>query len=209
MADNAEDKNSAKKKRPTPSRRSKKNEPKKQKRELQAVLNLSDVTCGVCLSLLIEPVTLPCDHSLCHSCYLSVRAECNLTCPNCRLYIGGYCRKTARDKNAVNEKFWARIQTEFPEQVKARMEGKDDDIDDSKCFPSIWHVMLFTGLCLIPLVVPVAPVHQLAEPGDLRKEFEKQQEELQRQEQERKAKEDAASAAILAELEREQVCCLL
>ena len=49
------------------------------------------------------------------------------------------------------------------------------------------------------------PVHQLAEPGDVRKEFEKQQELLQKQEEERKAKEDAASAAILAEIEKEQV----
>ena len=57
----------------------------------------------------------------------NVRAECNLTCPNCRAYIGNYCRKTARNKDAVNQAFWARIQKEFPDHVKAKMEGKDDD----------------------------------------------------------------------------------
>jgi hypothetical protein len=33
-------------------------------------LLLEDVTCKICLNLMVKPVSLPCQHNLCYSCYL-------------------------------------------------------------------------------------------------------------------------------------------
>ena len=48
-------------------------------------------------------------------------------------------------------------------------------------------------------------MHQFAEPGELLKEFEAEQERLQREEEERRLEEEKASADLIAQFEREQV----
>lgn len=40
--------------------------------EEKPFLLLEDVTCKICLNLMVKPVSLPCRHDLCYSCY-SVR----------------------------------------------------------------------------------------------------------------------------------------
>ena len=48
-------------------------------------------------------------------------------------------------------------------------------------------------------------MHQFAEPGELLKEFEAEQNRLKREEEERKREEEKASAELIAQFEREQV----
>lgn len=38
--------------------------------EEKPFLLLEDVTCKICLNLMVKPVSLPCRHNLCYSCYL-------------------------------------------------------------------------------------------------------------------------------------------
>jgi hypothetical protein len=38
--------------------------------EEKPFLLLEDVTCKICLNLMVKPVSLPCQHNLCYSCYL-------------------------------------------------------------------------------------------------------------------------------------------
>lgn len=48
-------------------------------------------------------------------------------------------------------------------------------------------------------------MHQFAEPGELLKEFEAEQERLRREEENRKKEEEKASAELITQFEREQV----
>lgn len=50
----------------------------------EKALTLIDVTCPVCLSIMIKPVSLPCNHALCMPCFESSVSESNLACPLCR-----------------------------------------------------------------------------------------------------------------------------
>ena len=47
---------------------------------------LPNLTCGVCLDVLCEPVSLPCAHTFCRACWENVR---NFACPNCRTKYTG------------------------------------------------------------------------------------------------------------------------
>lgn len=54
-------------------------------------------------------------------------------------------------------------------------------------------------------VFPTVPMHQFAEPGELLKEFEIEQERRRQEEEERRKEEEKASADLIAELAKEQV----
>lgn len=47
-------------------------------------LSPSDVLCPICLSIFIEPVTMPCKHTLCMPCFQNNVAQSALACPLCR-----------------------------------------------------------------------------------------------------------------------------
>ncbi|KAK8728728.1 hypothetical protein OTU49_009115 [Cherax quadricarinatus] len=58
-------------------------------------LSLADVMCPICLSILVEPVTLPCSHSLCRPCFNQHLAKTSLECPICRRRKD--CSSTSRE----------------------------------------------------------------------------------------------------------------
>lgn len=89
------------------------------------ILTLENAGCPVCMDgVMIEPVTLPCSHRLCHACYKSCVELSNLTCPNCRKYIGGFSRKTAKGNKAIDTALWERFQAQFPKEIKLQLETK-------------------------------------------------------------------------------------
>lgn len=49
--------------------------------------------CPVCFMLLIEPVVLPCQHTVCNECFQSIEAQSNETCPMCRQRLSSWSRK--------------------------------------------------------------------------------------------------------------------
>ena len=95
---------------------------------------LRDFKCPICLYVLIEPVTLPCNHELCLSCFESNVFQTSLTCPLCRKRISSWARKQSAKKSLINQDRWLQIQSLFPEQVKNRQNGLDDTIDDDGNF---------------------------------------------------------------------------
>jgi hypothetical protein len=52
--------------------------------------------------------------------------------------------------------------------------------------------------------VPTVPIHQLAEPGEILQEFEKERQRLLEEEEKRRRDEEMASARLIAELEAQQ-----
>ena len=153
-------------------------------------LTLADVTCSICLSLMMEPVKLPCDHVLCHPCFSSTLDHANLVCPLCRTRISVWCRRATKTKTIVDQDLWSIIQTRFPDHVESGLRGEDSvDVDD---------------------VLPCQPVHNIAQTGDIGSEFAEQvrraeEEERKRREEQLKLIEEERSRAEEERLERERL----
>lgn len=90
-------------------------------------LSRSDCLCPVCLEIFLEPVTLPCSHTFCKSCFLETVDKSNMCCPLCRKRVSTWARLNSRNKTLVNKDLWQRIQNAFPEQCQRRLSGQEDD----------------------------------------------------------------------------------
>ena len=73
---------------------------------------------------------MPCEHELCLACFRQNVEEANFCCPMCRIRISTWARRAARNKTLVNEKRWKFIQEKFPEQVKNRLDGKEEEDEE-------------------------------------------------------------------------------
>ena len=97
-------------------------------------LELSDCTCPICMYIMIEPVTMPCGHELCLSCFKMHVFGTSLECPLCRKRIASWARKAARNNKLVNKLRWDNIQSSFPDKVQNRLNGIEDADDEGRFF---------------------------------------------------------------------------
>lgn len=91
-------------------------------------LNPNDYKCPICLDLLYEPVTLPCKHAMCFSCFHTNRDESNLHCPLCRTRYSVWARKLAKKgpRAFIDERRAEKIKRLFPELYERRVGGSDE-----------------------------------------------------------------------------------
>ncbi|XP_051158040.1 E3 ubiquitin-protein ligase RNF169-like [Leptopilina boulardi] len=146
--------------------------------------NLRDLLCPVCRAILIEPVTLPCEHNLCLSCLNGTIQHNNLNCPLCRTRVGSWLRTNSKSNTLVNIRLWEIIRTKFPKEVEGRRNGEDTDID------------LDSGYAARTKILSAA--------GEIRKEYETQ---LQLEEEEKRRKQQAetiASEALIRKIQAEE-----
>ncbi|XP_074955692.1 E3 ubiquitin-protein ligase RNF168 [Phalacrocorax aristotelis] len=148
-------------------------------------LSLSDCLCQICMEIFIEPVTLPCNHTLCNSCFQLTVEKASLCCPFCRRRVSSWARYNARRNTLVNWELWEKIQKNYPKECERRINGQD--LEEEICVPH--------------------PPHQLSKPGELRQEYEA---EISKVEAERRAHEQEENKAseeyiqrLLAEEEEE------
>ncbi|KAH7961774.1 hypothetical protein HPB52_012043 [Rhipicephalus sanguineus] len=145
----------------------------------ESSLTESDVTCPVCLSMVVEPVTMPCAHEVCKSCFTSTVLMANKECPMCRMRIASWARRAAREGTLVNRARWELIKTRFPRQVARRLSGEDSRAGTPQ------------RIVLRPLCMP----------GEIRREYEEQRQRAEaewRRERELEAQEGEALAQRLA-----------
>ncbi|NWJ09553.1 RN168 ligase, partial [Crypturellus undulatus] len=152
----------------------------------EAPLSLTDCLCQICMEIFVEPVTLPCNHSLCNSCFQLTVEKASLCCPFCRRRVSSWARYNARRNTLINWDLWERIQKKYPQECERRLNGQD--LEDEICVSQ--------------------PQHQLSKPGELRQEYEA---EISKVEAERRAHEQEENKAseeyiqkLLAEEEEEQ-----
>lgn len=92
--------------------------------------------CSVCLSLLCEPVTLPCGHTFCQLCVLRCFERTNRRCPSCR----SPCHISAKGR-IVNILISEILKTSWPELYSHRLAEMNSEIKAMKdqiplfCFP--------------------------------------------------------------------------
>lgn len=123
-------------------------------------LELSDVICSICQSILIEPVTLPCYHDFCESCFSGSIANNSLCCPLCRLRIGSWLRKATKQKNLVNFQLWSFIKNKFSKEIDKKSRGEDVDLPSGTYFTLI----MILG-CLIRSIEVILCLQQRQYPG--------------------------------------------
>ncbi|XP_051963738.1 E3 ubiquitin-protein ligase RNF169-like isoform X1 [Xyrauchen texanus] len=116
-------------------------------------LTLEEARCPVCSEILLEPVTMPCGHSVCLHCFQRTVKLISLCCPLCRLRVSSWARKQSREKSLVNTELWELVRLSHPERCKRRMEQRDGETGDGEIFRA-----------------PV-PIHKS---GEMRQEYDKQ-----------------------------------
>ncbi|XP_021168437.2 E3 ubiquitin-protein ligase rnf168 [Fundulus heteroclitus] len=151
-----------------------------------SALSWEDCLCPVCLEIFIEPVTLPCTHTFCKSCFLESVDKATLCCPMCRKRISTWARLNSKNKTLVDQQLWDRIQTFFPLQCQRRLSG--EDLEDGECTVS---------------------VPRVCSPGELRQEYEDQvtklmEERKAQDEEERKASEELIQKLLAEEQQQLQ-----
>ncbi|XP_066939276.1 E3 ubiquitin-protein ligase rnf168-like isoform X2 [Macrobrachium rosenbergii] len=145
-------------------------------------LTLEDVICPICLSILVEPVTMPCSHSLCMPCFKQHVAETSLACPVCRTRISIWVRRNTKSNRLVNNRLWQMIKEKFPEKIEARLQGKDDS-DDEGFF---------------------VREPRVCAPGEIRQEFEALIQQEQQELASRRSQEEEASTRLILKLQEEE-----
>ena len=88
-------------------------------------MNIRDFICPVCRGILIEPVTLPCTHNLCHGCLKGTFEHNSLNCPLCRVRVGSWVRTATKSETLVNNALWQLIRTRFPKEIESKRNGDD------------------------------------------------------------------------------------
>ncbi|NXL67086.1 RN168 ligase, partial [Chordeiles acutipennis] len=154
-------------------------------KKYEAPLSLSDCLCQICMEIFVEPVTLPCNHTLCNSCFQLTVEKASLCCPFCRRRVSSWARYNARRNTLINWELWEKIQKNYPKECECRLNGQD--LEEEICVPH--------------------PQRQLSKPGELRQEYEA---EISKVEAERRAHEQEENKAseeyiqrLLAEEEEE------
>ncbi|XP_076832506.1 E3 ubiquitin-protein ligase RNF169 [Brachyhypopomus gauderio] len=120
-------------------------------------LTLEEARCPVCLEILLEPVTMPCRHSVCLHCFKRTVEFTSLCCPLCRLRVSSWARKQSREKKLVNAELWDMVRQSYPERCKRRIEQRD-------------------GGAVVEGIFSSPP--QLFKTGELRQENEKQKNKM-------------------------------
>ncbi|KAB0341727.1 hypothetical protein FD754_018653 [Muntiacus muntjak] len=64
--------------------------------------SLLECQCQICVEILIEPVTLPCKHTLCKACFKSTVEKTNLCCPSCHCQIAFWTWYHTQRNSLVN-----------------------------------------------------------------------------------------------------------
>lgn len=149
-------------------------------------LTLPDVQCTVCMGIFVEPVTLPCFHTVCKVCFEKTIDNNTLACPLCRKYVGGWVRQRQKNGLMVNQQLWKFIQQQFGHHVEKKIRGEDDEEIDS--------------LAELNIQTP-----KISEPGLIRREYEAEQKRIQEEALKRQEIEVRASEQLIKELqEREE-----
>lgn len=93
-------------------------------------ISIEDCTCPICMCVFVEPVTMPCNHTLCLPCFNQNVAEASLTCPMCRTRISTWARRATKNGSLVDKSLWKEIKLLFPDKIERRLAGEEVDDDD-------------------------------------------------------------------------------
>ncbi|KAE9542977.1 hypothetical protein AGLY_002888 [Aphis glycines] len=99
-------------------------------KKIEKKLDLEEVFCIACRCIYLQPVTMPCGHTLCLECFKNMVNLTAYQCPICRRRISNWLRKFKHDWNAMlNVNFWEAIKQQYPVEVQKRLNDEDDGLE--------------------------------------------------------------------------------
>ncbi|CAG4963218.1 unnamed protein product [Parnassius apollo] len=143
-------------------------------------LEITDVLCSICQSILVEPVTLPCYHDFCLRCFKGSIENNSLSCPLCRLRIGSWLRTATKQKNLVNLQLWDYIKNKFSYEIDKKLKGDDLNLPEEK------------------------PLLRLSAPGEIRLEYEAELKRLRSERLRLEQKHLAETELLIRKLQLEE-----
>lgn len=165
-------------------------------------LQLDDILCTVCQSVLVEPVFLPCQHRFCRNCLSGTIEKNNLNCPCCRKRFGTWYRNASRVNKLVHEQLWSAIQRQFREYLEE--DGAPGGGGSGRCNGDGGGTGTGNGIVGSCFVPPTESVIHLSEPGEIRKEYENELQRYRKELIEEKKKELAASEKYIINLYKQE-----
>ncbi|TRY75306.1 hypothetical protein TCAL_01650 [Tigriopus californicus] len=151
---------------------------------LNKSLDVSDVLCHICLSILIEPVTMPCQHRMCKVCFHRNLEVNSLLCPMCKKRIGTWARRR-KDHELVDQELWRQIQDQFPQRVETKLAGIEEDAED------------------LEDLFPCVPTHQYTDQGDIKAEFEAELQKARHVQDHARVQAEALSLELIQQLQKQ------
>uniref|UniRef100_A0A0C9RWS2 RING-type E3 ubiquitin transferase n=2 Tax=Fopius arisanus TaxID=64838 RepID=A0A0C9RWS2_9HYME len=145
-------------------------------------MNLRDVICPVCRGILIEPVTLPCTHSLCLRCLKGTFEHNSLSCPLCRVRVGSWLRSATKSETLINSELWHLIRSRFPKEIEDKRCDHDNEIPTDPGYP--------------PKIISAA--------GEIRREYERQLQIAEEEMRIQRKAEIMANEALIRRLQEEE-----
>ncbi|KAL4647677.1 E3 ubiquitin-protein ligase RNF169-like [Arapaima gigas] len=125
------------------------------------LLTQEEARCPVCSEIFLEPVTMPCRHSVCLPCFRQTVQQSTLhCCPLCRLRVSGWVRRQSRENSLVNAELWDMVRRSYPERCERRMEKEQEEAGGGA-------------------IIFRAPVH-ICKPGEIQQEYEKKKVEKEK-----------------------------
>ncbi|KAJ7990518.1 hypothetical protein DPEC_G00301170 [Dallia pectoralis] len=97
-------------------------------------LTLDEARCPVCSEILLEPVTMPCNHSVCLPCFQRTVEWTSLCCPLCRLRVSSWARKQSRENSLVNTELGEMVRKSYPDRCQTSMEQRDSETSAPELF---------------------------------------------------------------------------
>ncbi|XP_023934353.2 E3 ubiquitin-protein ligase RNF168 [Bicyclus anynana] len=143
-------------------------------------LELSDIICSICQSILVEPVTLPCHHDFCQCCFNESIENNALCCPLCRLRISSWLRTATKQKSVVNYQLWNFIKTKFHEEIDKKIKGEDINLPSD------------------------TPLPRLSAPGEIRSEYETELKRLRTERLRLEEKQYKETEILIKRLQQEE-----
>ena len=120
-----------------------------------SIPSLLECQCQICVEILFEPVTLPCNHTLCKPCFESTVEKASLCCPFCRRRVSSWARYRSRTNSLVNMELWEIIQKHYPKECST-IWGKDSLVSLSSCYYEEWtmviNILIPWLLCFYPIL---------------------------------------------------------
>lgn len=148
-----------------------------------AVFNdIEQYICTICREILLDPVTLPCNHTSCKDCLEQTLDNNKYQCFLCRKFIGSWYRNAKKRDLLINKELCNEIKKKFPDLIEKKLNGENINID-----------------------IPFDRIPQFSLPGEIKKEFELSLEKLKNELQIDREKEDKLSAEFIKQLEKEEI----
>jgi len=170
-------------------------------------MSLSDVTCSICLEVLIEPVKMPCKHEICLECFSTMLDKTNLQCPMCRMRISTWARTATNNHTLVDQERWKFIQSQFGTEIRNRREGKTAaDLMEtvSHMVPAV-KAVLVESKRVAAATAAQKQTENCAKPGEIGKEYQEYlRKEAERLQREKENEEQLSLAYIKSLIEREE-----